>query len=342
MVVVNPLLTGSDDYSLSELLRLTKTKPGGEAVGQKIVAGREELSRLGSAVSTLRNALQKLSEPALSSETAISDIPAAARSLKLGLSYDADNPGNNDPSKMLSSLDLYGPVRSGILKINNRSVSIDPNNDSLDSIIARINSSGTGVTARLDPKTDRLELVANHPRSNIVIDEGDTDFFSASNLAPRTYYPKKEISTVLGDKNELIGVINDMGKALEEIFKGSYQQLDAGLLDKLAAGLSQAIAKATGMTSTTTPRTLVRSGIGIDFDFTFSSSRFFNFSASTFNRKVEENLPEVYKFLAGSTGDEPTRGFAKILLDQFDKTLNNTVTSIGAKFADGLLVDLKA
>lgn len=78
-----------------------------------------------------------------------------------------------------------GPVTSGIFTINGVSISVDATQDTLSSILSRINSSGAGVTASYDASSDAIRLVSNTLGGRTIrfgaVDD-TSNFLTAANL----------------------------------------------------------------------------------------------------------------------------------------------------------------
>ncbi|MCM8749727.1 flagellar filament capping protein FliD [Thermomicrobiaceae bacterium CFH 74404] len=96
-----------------------------------------------------------------------------------------------DPNALLKDGNYRKAITAGSFSINGVSISIDPNADTLNDVIDRINTSGAGVTASLvtvDGRT-RLQLAANTPGGPIQLGSGSdtSNFLDVASLlaAPR-------------------------------------------------------------------------------------------------------------------------------------------------------------
>lgn len=328
------------DQSLADMMRLATKKEGGAEISAKIARGREEMSRLGDAVNSLRSALAKLELPSVARNFTVRGGMVAARSLTLGLTYDAD-PATDDPSRPLAEVPRFSSVAAGNVRINGVDVAIDPAVDSLNDVAARINASAAGVTATVLRSGDRFELVSAKARTPLIIEEGQTGFFSTLDIAPRTYQPVRSAIDSFGSERALLEELGEISKALESIFKGEFADLDQALLDQLKTGLKDAIVgvvKAHGGNTSGTP---MRSGFGVDFDFGFFSKGIMKVDAVKFARSAGEDFDGVFAFIAGNAGKD-LPGLAPALIAAFKETLGETVTKIGNTFAAGTLADLKA
>ena len=72
------------------------------------------------------------------------------------------------------------------------SIDIDVDTDSLNDILDRITASEAGVTASYDSNTKRVSLTSNDSESQLIVDSGSTNFFSAVEISDGTYEPVNE------------------------------------------------------------------------------------------------------------------------------------------------------
>lgn len=334
--IISPKL----DQGLADMMRLATKKEGGAAISEKIARGREEMTRLGDAVTKLKAAVAKIKEPLLERNLAVKAGKVAVRSLTLGLSYSGD-PAQDDPSRPLVEVQSFSSVSAGAIRINGVDIAIDPAADSLSDIAARITSSAAGVTATVDRSGDRLELVSQKTRTPLIVEQGTTGFFTAAKIIPKGYQPVRTATESFGSEQALMSHFTELARALETIFKGDFSDLDQDLLNDLKTGLKAAITEVVKVHGGRTTGTPMRSGFGIDFDFGFFSKAIMKVDAVKFTRKANEDFERTYAFLAGDASKSLV-GLAPGLIAAFDATLGETVTKIGNTFAAGTLADLKA
>ena len=87
-----------------------------------------------------------------------------------------------DTEKTLDSVAAFSSVQNGNIVINGTQIAIDTANDSLDTVLARINASGADVNASFDANTQRVVIEADEAASQLVIDSNGTNFFAALNI----------------------------------------------------------------------------------------------------------------------------------------------------------------
>ena len=103
-----------------------------------------------------------------------------------------DGTVTEDPATPLAEVDAFSTVQSGSISVNGTSIDIDVNTDSLNDILDRITASEAGVTASYDSNTKRVSLTSNDSESQLIVDSGSTNFFSAVEISDGTYEPVNE------------------------------------------------------------------------------------------------------------------------------------------------------
>ena len=87
-----------------------------------------------------------------------------------------------DTEKALNRVAQFSSVQNGNIVINGTQISIDVANDSLDTVLARINTSGADVRASFDSTAQTVVIEAKQAARELVIDSNGTNFFSALNI----------------------------------------------------------------------------------------------------------------------------------------------------------------
>ena len=89
-----------------------------------------------------------------------------------------------DDQQVFSKTSQFASVTTGSFTINGVSIAMNPNNDTLQSLLARINSSAAGVTASYDSATDKIKFTTlNNSEDNIVVANDTSGFFAAAKLS---------------------------------------------------------------------------------------------------------------------------------------------------------------
>ena len=87
-----------------------------------------------------------------------------------------------DTGQPLESVTQFSNVQSGSFVINGTSIAVDPQSDSLDDVIDRINASGADAVATFDPAAKRVVITGDNPDADLIIDANGTGIFSALNM----------------------------------------------------------------------------------------------------------------------------------------------------------------
>jgi flagellar hook-associated protein 2 len=124
-----------------------------------------------------------------------------------------------NPAATLASGGMTTEVTAGTFSINGVSITVDPNTQTLDQVLAAINGSGAGVTATYNATTDKIAIQNTAPGNTNLINFGVTadtsNFLAAINVTQATQSTGGGGSTtVTGTRN--LGAI-DSTKALNQV-----------------------------------------------------------------------------------------------------------------------------
>jgi hypothetical protein len=103
-----------------------------------------------------------------------------------------DGTATEDPATPMAEVDAFSTVQSGSISVNDVSIDIDVNTDSLNDVLDRITASAADVTASYDSSTKKVTLSANDAESQLIVDSGSTNFFQAVEISDGTYEPVNE------------------------------------------------------------------------------------------------------------------------------------------------------
>jgi hypothetical protein len=88
-----------------------------------------------------------------------------------------------DDERVLRNVSTFASVKDGSFQVNGVTIAIDKDTDTLKGVLARINSSGAGVTASFDSSTNRIELVTNSNSESQIVSNDTSGFFNAAKLS---------------------------------------------------------------------------------------------------------------------------------------------------------------
>jgi hypothetical protein len=91
-----------------------------------------------------------------------------------------------DDEQALSATSRFASVTDGSFRVNGVSISVDADEDTLQSIAGRINTAGVGVTARYDAVSDRLIFTPSTAGATLTLDTDTTGFLTAASVSTGT------------------------------------------------------------------------------------------------------------------------------------------------------------
>ena len=93
----------------------------------------------------------------------------------------------HDSDRLINTVGDLSEAGTGNFEINGVSINVDVGTDSLNDVIARINSSGAGVTAAYSETSSVVTIVSQSKTADLVLDDGTSNFFSALNITEGTF-----------------------------------------------------------------------------------------------------------------------------------------------------------
>lgn len=343
--------------------------PGFEA-GHQVVAGSFDLNGVRidvAADDSIDSVLAKIDASAAGVDAAFDPVSDAVVLTQRTLGPGGTITLENDSSGFLAATKLAGAVASpgedahrpaadpiaavaalagitaGNFSIGETQIDVDPERDSLDDVIQRINASSAGVIARLDPETLVLSLSRKDPRAELVLGDGTSGFFSGVKITPATYQavdavvrPRRIFHDVSGVRRDVF----ELRRALDALLTASFGGVSQGDVarQELRAAISAAFQPQAGAEETA-ERNIFRSGFGIDFDFT-GKEDFLQFDAARFEGANESDFEAMHDFLFGGaeSGETGSGG----LVDQLIEGVETLQQQGSAPASLGRIVDLFA
>lgn len=184
--------------------------------------------------------------------------------------------GGNSSTPIDQVAELAG-VSSGTIQINGVSISLNVNNDSLDDMVDRINSSSANVTAVIDSQTDRLSITTNN--GDLALSSGGTGFFEEIGIDDGVYESestnvatKKGVSSTR--RRSVTRAISDVSRALNALFE-SPDFLTA--VDESLAAVRRGV-KDVVTNKMDADSTALADNFGVSFGFDDASEDVFEFS----------------------------------------------------------------
>lgn len=253
------------------------------------------------------------------------------------LSAAAVLPGKDpDTQRALADVPAFGGASSGSFTVNGQAIALDVQNDSLDDVIARINSAGAGAVASFDPASSQLTLAAAEGTDQLELSSNGTALFAALNLPEGRVEPQaREGGGSQRRIRKIVAAVDDLANGLNALFsdRGLLNGKDARII-ALRGQLESAIRQALGGDA------LVQdSGIGLKFRARRSSGAFGDFvtlDKGGLTRLLKRQGSRVAGFFNGS---EDQQGFASAVASALDGSIRAISRTLGSR---GALVDVSA
>ena len=103
------------------------------------------------------------------------------------------NPGiDPETLKPIRDVPALSTIRNGSILINEEVITINRRNDTLTSVLEKINQSAAGVTARFDESTQRVSIESKDSTQELTLDSNGTRFFSTINLLDGSIEPTRD------------------------------------------------------------------------------------------------------------------------------------------------------
>ena len=252
----------------------------------------------------------------------------------------------HDSDRLINTVADLSEAGTGNFEINGVSINVDVGTDSLSDVVARINSSGAGVTASYTESSNVVTIVSQSKTADLVLDNGTSNFFSALNITAGTYKAPPEDGAggrILENPDLFELELEKFGSELDEIFKNGFKGLDdeelrPAIEQALTGTISDSFSKILGDTS----EDKLRSRFGIDFDFREAQNGIFGYNGSQLADTLEEDLEQLTDFLFREDSKGKKEGLVVSLIetvreleDMFRDALRPTSGEL-----KGLVVDL--
>ncbi|MGB5257547.1 MAG: hypothetical protein WBN07_12115 [Woeseiaceae bacterium] len=240
-----------------------------------------------------------------------------------------------DPETIQSfdNVAAFSSVQSGDVVINGRQIAIDTANDSLSSVLDKINNSGAGVVASFDSASQQVLIEANDSSSVLNLDSNGTGFFGALNMPEGRLDPEAVSRGISRRKSyEIADATNAVFEKLNRLFNDSTFSNGGANAAQFRAPLEAALRAAFGGDAE-------GNVLGLSFDSSGNARSRGDFTGVD-RRDFTENLQRrgnlVRDFLAGKDDEG---GLVKGLLVASQQALNAVNQSLGLS---GTFVDVYA
>ena len=230
-----------------------------------------------------------------------------------------------DIDRVMSDVAAFAGVSSGNLLINGVTVAFDKTVDSLRDVMERINESGAGVEAEMDPAGEIFTLSATNDRRAMEFDDQGTGLFDSLQIAEQRYLPEKtgvrEDGMSRARAEDVADALEAVAVAVNAIFAEPVDgSAPATFLIRLRSRMHSAVAEAFGDDGDR-----FETDYGIDFDFSRPENGVFDFDSGArrdFIAAAMNDTAEMDAVLFGDARDDQDGlvGLFSALLDEYDAT----------------------
>lgn len=230
-----------------------------------------------------------------------------------------------DPETIKSFADVgaFSGVQNGNIVINGREIAIDAANDSVTTMIDKINASPANVTASFDSLTQRFLIEAQDAASRLEIDSNGTGFFAALNMVEGRVDPEA-VSRGISRRRSY-----DIADAVTDVFAGINYLFDDRSFDKRGANISQFRAPLEAAFKAIYGGDGSGSVFGLRYDGSDEGrtlGRLADLDRQTLTRNLQLHGDEVKNFMAGQDGNT---GMIRSLLGATRQALTNVNQALG-------------
>jgi len=296
-------------------------------------------------VSDMRGFLQNvkaLQESAAKLQELFQQMPALPRSSIAATESSAALGLNAGASTLpMHSVAAFATVGSGSFMLNGRQISVDPQTDSLDDIIQRINSSRANVTASYDPRLDLLSIKSTIANRELELDADSSGLLPALNLVAATYSPptnQRPAQNFL-QSDQLQNAIKDFATQFGQFTSSKTSRDSADDIRKHISGLEKTVRDSVNdsLFRVAYNPQQIDTGLGIVFDW--KNSKPLQFDRSEFTGAVVTQPRKIADFFhANGSG-----GSSKGLLARLQPFLHKLETDLRDELGStGNLVNIRA
>lgn len=226
-------------------------------------------------------------------------------------------PGLDDERTLaLAEVAAFAGVTSGSFTLNGVQVAVDVLTDSIDDLVARIDSQLDDVDASFDGKQRRLRLTATDGGS-LAIENDTTGLLTRVGIATGTIeaIEGKSGKPAFQKPRDVRARLEEFGRALEDLFGARYSSAAspaaAFVQGKVRTALATAFRDATGRTVADQQPLQAH---GLTFHLAPTADAVFDFDTTALRRATERDARELAALLAGTSND----GITGRLGDLFD------------------------
>lgn len=249
---------------------------------------------------------------------------------------------DSDLLRPIAQVPALAGIGTGTFFVNGVQLSVDVLTDTLADVLDRINTSEAGATASFHEPTGRVVIQSQTPGDPLVLADGSSSLFTALGIEPGS----QEAAASAGSERQftqdgaLRAALRRLGTDLRELFSTSFDGLTQGTAAVGMLKLREAISGAFEGLVDDPGGDLLRSGLGIDFDFTDPARGVLHLDQSLLSRSLSRESDALAAFLLGESREGGSRG----LLAELDVAVGDIRDLLAGALEDagspGVLLDL--
>ncbi len=247
-------------------------------------------------------------------------------------------PGADDEvGALISTVSALSGISTGDFSVNGILLTLDVAVDSLQDVLDRINASGAGVTASYDASAKKVSIVSGEQGAALTLDNGTSGFFTALELPEVTAARTAPAQKGFARPSVLRSELGELASALRLIFSEEFDVSGSVQADFAFANLRTSVQSAFEDTLDDTDRDLLRSGLGIDFDFGDRTGGVLKLDEARLARAFSQSPSDLAAFLFDEKEQDGRNG----LFAAIEGALDTISAGVAARLGDagGLLVD---
>jgi len=224
--------------------------------------------------------------------------------------------------------------------------------DSLEDVIARINSSSAEVTAAFNEATNEFVVTSKIGGAILDLSDGSSAFFTGVNIEAGIYtrnnaeVTAQTVSQSLGNKfvsaEELPGLVEDFAEVLNTLFSTIFSPSVQGQANVVIQELTTAVREAFGDMLDDTSGDTLRSGFGITFDFEDSSEPTLIVDLGRLAVAISEAPDALAAFLLAEEHSDGRDGLLPALDKALEESSDGLIIQLDPTASRGLIFDLLA
>ncbi len=246
-----------------------------------------------------------------------------------------------DDQQVLTKTARFAGVANGSFSVNGRVIAVTAGTDTLQSVVARINDAGAGVSASYDAAQSKVVFTPATAGATLVVDQDTSGFLAAAAVSQGATGTRVNPDGAFNQTNASSPLLDPGQNVTAGSFKVNGVTIAVAASDTLSAVLARITAAAAGVTATfDAPTETVRLtakaagsapiAVGDDTSGFLAAVKLDGTATSTAGTSTLDSPLASHAAFAGVTGGALTINGVSITIDPGADTLSGIVTAINA------------